>query len=340
MDYHCSYIKEEYQEAWEKLVQQNPYSGFHQSFDWASFKRDEQWDTYKIGLFTKKKELIAGAVIHQFTFSNGTNFLYIPEGPVINYKNEQELKKQWKVLRKEIFTLADSKKDMKTTHLRIEPRADKLPTWFFEGFEKASVNLQPKYTQVINLETAEEEILAAMKQKGRYNIKVAKKHGVKVTKEQLNEATLNSFYSLYKQTFKRNKFEGKGKKFFDNYQRNCSEFSKVFMAHKEDQLLAAAIMVYYGDRVTYLYGASSTEYRKFMAPYLLHFQAMIDGKNQGFKEYDFWGIARDAEDKEHDWHGITRFKKQFGGEQKNFLGAFDYVFKKELYEEFLSKHES
>lgn len=341
MSYYCGYIKADQKEEWEKLVVKNPAGGLHQSFAWAKFQQAIGWESYKIGLFEDgSNQLVGGALIYEFSFSDGTSFLYIPHGPILDYSDEDQLYRQWKVFEIALHSIVKVGEKEKTTHIRIEPRLKNCPEWFLAKFRKAPINLQPKHTQVLDLAKSTEIILAEMKQKGRYNINLAIKKGVEVKSKNLSSKEVDIFYNLYKQTFTRNKFEGKEKDFFDSYLKTCKEFSKFYQAEFKGKILATAIVVNFGNRVTYLYGASSNEMRELMAPYTLHWQIIQDAKEQGFQEYDFWGIHALANDKDHDWYGITRFKKQFGGEQLDLVGAYDYVFQEDLYKDFIKKHES
>ena len=68
-----------------------------------------------------------------------------------------------------------------------------------------------------------------------------------------------------------------------------------------------------------------------MAPYLLQWQQILDAKIIGCKFYDFWGVSAtkvstNVTSVTDNWGGITRFKKGFGGCEKNYLGAYDLVF--------------
>ena len=339
MNYYCSHITQKHKSEWEELVAKNKMSGYHQSFAWGKFKQEDDWETYKIGIFdTKNDKLVGGCIVLQFNFTNCTNFLYIPEGPVLNYQDEDQLFWQWRILETALHSIISLKPENLTTHLRIEPRALSVPNWFLTGFSKAPINLQPRNTQVLNLTTEEEELLAQMKPKGRYNIRLAEKKGIEVSEIPLTE--INTFYKLYKTTFERNKFDGKNLDFFKTYLKYCGEFSKIFVAKVDKKVLSAAIIVYFGNRATYLYGASSSEMREYMAPNGLHWHIIKDAKQQGCTEYDFWGVAKNEDDENHDWHGFTKFKKKFGGEQLDFIGAYDYVIQKDPYEEFIKKHES
>lgn len=339
MVYYCSHITNKLKEEWEKLVKENIVAGFHQSFAWSNFKQTQNWKTYKIWLFTSKDDkLVWGCSILEFSFSNWTNFLYIPEWPVLDFNNEDNLFLQWRVLETAIHSIISLNKQNQTIHLRIEARTTAVPNWFLTKFIKAPINLQPRHTQVLNLEPSEENILLQMKQKWRYNIRLAEKKDVIV--KEIPLSNINKFHSLYKITFKRNKFEGKDINFFQNYIKNCGEFSKIFVAEVNNIILASAIIVYFGKRATYFYGASSNDMREYMAPNALHWHIIKDAKKNGYLEYDFWWIAKDENDLEHEWHWITKFKKKFGGNQLNFIWAYDYIIQKDLYEKFIKKYES
>ena len=279
MSYYCAHIKEPYRQEWENLIAKNPAGGFQQSFNWAKFKQYEKWDSYKIGLFNSKTDkLVGGATVLQFSFSNGTDFLYTPQGPILDCSNEENLFWQWRALQTAIHSIANVQKNSKTTHIRIEPRIEKLPKWFLSGFQKAPVNLQPKYTQVISLTPPEKEILAQMKQKGRYNINLSNRKGVKVTHKPLIPKEVDNFYSLYSQTFKRNKFDGKPKSFFLSFAKAFTNKAKIYYATHDKDLLASSMIVYFGKTVTYLYGSSSNEKRQLMAPSAMHWQVIKDAK--------------------------------------------------------------
>ena len=102
------------------------------------------------------------------------------------------------------------------------------------------------------------------------------------------------------------------------------------MAKHDSEYVAANIMCFFGDTANYLHGASSNKHRDVMAPHLLQWKAVCDAKKDGFKYYDFWGIAPN-DDPKHGWAGVTRFKKGFGGEQVNYPGTFDMVVSKKWY---------
>jgi len=329
------YIDQLLQKEWENQVRENPFSGFMQSCFWTKFANLLNWPTFKIGLFDKNK-LIGGAVVTKFT-SGKNNYLYIPEGPVLPFE-EKKAEEMFHSLIREADKIADLKGENLTSHLRIEPKLTNLPS-FFNRFQKAPINEQPLSTLIVDLTLNEEELLRQMKPKGRYNIKVAKRHGIEVVSKDL-AGGMSDFLEFYQQTVERKRFEGKDESYFYRLIDACEDpsLAKFFFAKRQNEILAAALIIFYGNLATFLFGASSDKYPETMAPYLLHWEIMRHAKDAGFKKYDFLGVAPDEDDESHPWHGFTVFKKKFGGKQINYIGAYDFVYNKKLYEDYLREN--
>lgn len=344
-NFYCKFITEEELKLWDDLVASNTGVGFKLTSSWAKFKGYDGWQIYRIGLYERKTDnLVGGALIHEFSFvDQGQNFLYIPQGPLLNFENEERLFWQWRALFVAISKLVNVEKDMLTTHLRIEPRLESWPEWFVAMFKKAPLNLQPQFTRILDLSIDEDAFLDQMTQKGRYNVRLANKRGIVVREVEFSESNLEEFYKLYEETYSRNKFEGKDAEFFRRYFKSMKDEqgvkNRLFFAYKENVLLAAAIVITCGKEATYLYGASNSEYRRDMAPYLLHFEIWKTLKKDGFVNYDLWGEHFDSDDGEHPWAGITSFKRRFGGKRLDLVGAYDFVFSLSEYNEFIEKFE-
>lgn len=330
------YIDETHKAEWEKIVAQNPASGFMQSFFWTKFTNLLGWPTYKIGVFDNQ-DFIGGAVITKFKRDNGHNYLYIPEGPVLSY-NALGSDKIFNGLIAEIDKIADLKGENLTSHLRIDTKLTELPE-FFKRFKKAPIDLEPLRTLVIDLSLSEEQILAQMKPKGRYNIKVAQRYGLNVVSTDLRSG-LNDFLKFYRETVNRKQFKGKTEKYFTDLVTAIDNplNAKLFFVKDQSKILAVALVIFYGELATFLFGASSDLHREKMAPYLLHWEIICRAKEMGFKKYDFYGIVPDENNLNHPWLGFTAFKKKFGGEQIKYVGTYDFVYNKKLYREYLKEN--
>lgn len=330
------HIDRKMQQTWDYLTQKNPASGFMQSFFWSEFKQRIGWDTFKVGI-QEKGQLVGGAVVMKFHFSPTKNFLYIPEGPVLDYENPHS-ESLFHRLMSEIDTIADLEGKQLTTHLRIEPRLFTVPA-YFERFSKAPYNLEPRNTRMIDLRMSEKDLLSDMKPKGRYNIKIAERENVQILVTEPSTSNVKSFMKIYKETTARNTFEGKDTAYFKllfEHLKNTNN-GKLFAAYYKDELLAAALIVLHGDRATYFFGASSNSKRNKMAPYKLHWEIINHLKKNGYRWYDFWGVTPKDAPPSHGWHGLSRFKEKFGGQVFNFIGAYDFVYNKKLYMEFLKE---
>lgn len=199
------------------------------------------------------------------------------------------------------------------------------------GYIKAFEEMQPEHTLILDISKPESEILAQMKPKGRYNIKVAEKHGVKVELGKIEE-----FYQLYETMAKRQKITFRKVEYFQNLLDllRPKGYAQVFTAKgPEGQLLASAIVVFFQDTATYLFGGSSQEEKKMMAPYKLHLEIIREAKKRDCHYYDLFGIAPN-DDEKHPWAGVTRFKRQFGGQEFTALGSWDLVFSPVKYQLF------
>lgn len=198
-------------------------------------------------------------------------------------------------------------------------------------------NIQPPRTIIINIKNGEEEILARMKQKTRYNIRLAEKKGVTVH-------AWDDIVSFHKMMLTTGGRDGFGVHSLEYYKCAYELFHpagmcELLVAEYEGKPLAALFVARNGNRAYYLYGASTNEGRNRMPTYLLQWEAMKWAKARGCAEYDLWGVPDEDEatleanfETRHDglW-GVYRFKRGFGGELKRAVQAMDRVYNPLLY---------
>ncbi len=218
--------------------------------------------------------------------------------------------------------------------LRVEPEELAIVSGdasFEKGIEfKKSFDLQPKKTLFLDLSLDTEELLSAMHQKTRYNIKLAEKKGVKISMGSTSDFA--ELWRLMTLTGERDGFRLHTRAHYKNL-LGAPEYIKLFFASYEGKKIATGLFCFFNGRVTYLHGASDNEARNLMAPYLLQWEVIKQAQAAGYKFYDFYGID------EKKWPGVTRFKLGFGGFIKEYPGTYDLVFRPFLYGfyEFLRK---
>jgi peptidoglycan pentaglycine glycine transferase (the first glycine) len=253
-------------------------------------------------------------------------WFFIPRGPVLDYLHEPEKEK---ILEKLFSKIAEIAGKENVVFLRVEPPVTVDGPNPFKGLpvRSAHAHYQPESTLILDLKHPSEELLKQMKPKGRYNIKLAEKHGVKVRVSDSNQKDLDIFFGLFSQTTERDKFAGHSEKYYaDMLEKLGENRAKLYIAEYNEKPLSAAIITYYKDTAIYYFGASSNEDRNVMAPYLLHWRAITDAKNAGFHFYDFFGISPEGS-QNHPWAKVTEFKLKFGGERLNYFPAQEIVYR-------------
>jgi lipid II:glycine glycyltransferase (peptidoglycan interpeptide bridge formation enzyme) len=197
-------------------------------------------------------------------------------------------------------------------------------------------------TVLLPLQKDAEDLLASMKPKWRYNIRLAEKKGVRVTRE--GQEALDTFQNLYRETAKRDEIAIHEANYYKELFATGEEYKaqgsipfdlSVWTARYEGEPLAAIITLFFGKHATYLYGASSNERRNLMPAYALQWNAILAAKEAGCVDYDFFGIPPN-DDPNHPMAGLYFFKTGFGGRIVHRVGSIDYSEVPVLYELFRS----
>ncbi len=205
--------------------------------------------------------------------------------------------------------------------------------------KKSKVDIQPPDTTILDLTRTEEEILAGMKSKWRYNVNLAKKKGVQIEKVPQNGLNLydfvDIFYDLYKITSSRDGIAMHSKSYYlDLLELSQEELKKendvpqvsLYVAKHEGDNLGAIMTLFSKTQSVYLYGCSSNIKRNLMPNFLLQWTAMSDAKAYGSLSYDMYGMPP-TDDPGHPMHGLYQFKTGFGGRNVHRAGSFDVPLK-------------
>lgn len=317
---------------WENLVRSNPASGVMQSLAWAQAKRRQGLTTQHFGIF-EADEFVGGAIFYTSKRLNGTGILVAPEGPVLpSWNNPAQSVTHMRILTEAAQSYAVQNGIMS---MRIEPRLTPPLLAVFRDFSRAPLDLVPRETLYLNLDSSEDEILLQMKPKGRYNIKQSTKHGV-VVSEHSAESGMDDFYQAVEQASVRDGFALEPRSFFECLAGTLCESNnaKILVAKHEEDLLGAMLLVTYGSRGTYLYGGITNEKRNLMGGYALQWSAIKKARASGCNTYDFYGYVHHRSP-DHQYGRFSQFKSQFGGTPTRFIGAHDYFFMDNLADAFV-----
>lgn len=295
----------------------------------------EAWGQLK-SRFGWQWEDVHGTIVLFRRLPLGLRVAYVPRGP------------RWPIAPETLAALEAICRTRGAFFLKLEPdvpaSAEAAAQLVSHGFRPAAQTIQPSRSIIIDISGTEAEVLARMKQKTRYNIKLATKKEVQISNKD-KEKSLADFNALLHTTGER---DGFGVHAASYYQTAYELFQprgqcELFMAEFQGQPLAGVMAFALGQRAWYFYGASSNEERQRMAPYLAQWAAIQWARERGVTEYDLWGVPDEDEatleaqfETRHDelW-GVYRFKRGWGGQLVRTVGAWDKVFNPVLYQAYL-----
>lgn len=320
-------LTEQDKEQYTHFAENQESGSFLQSWEWGQWQESLGREVKRFKIEGESQEWLGSVQLVKMALPLKRHYWYAPYGPVISESCEAfEVDECIKLLKQKFIG---------EVFIRIEPKLE-IPG-ILQYAKKSFFNVQPGSTLVLNLEQPEEQLLEQMHHKTRYNIRLAEKRGVKIEKEFAISAGHGLFYKetidLIIKTAERRKFRSFGRQYYDRLvnffalHHQAKLKLHLYKAVYKDNLLSSSIMIDYGKTRTYLVGGSSLEYKNVMAPFLMHFRAFMDAKQEGLGFYDFWG----TETSSGKTPGFVRFKLGFGGGQKKYPGAYDIVLSKKRY---------
>ena len=311
-NYYLSYTlfmlikKEEYRELRSEYKQWNVW----QSWEWWEYQSCQHKKVFSVSW----DQYLALIIKQDLPF--GQNYLEIQRGPLWNLTHE---------FYKDIQDLASSES---SAFVRIIPYED---MYVDHKHYKADNQKFPTSTLIIDLEQDLEDVLKWMKQKWRYNIRLAQKKWVEVKCIEDNKVASELFSSLLVDTTQRDWFSWHSVDVYLSFLNSLWDSAKVYVAYYDDIAIAAWIFTFFEDAAIYYYWASANKYRNLMAPYLVQWEAINYAKSIWCKTYDFLGIADDLEDKKDSLYWVSQFKVKFWGNVVTYPKAVDIPINKFKY---------
>jgi peptidoglycan pentaglycine glycine transferase (the first glycine) len=319
-------------DVWDRFVVGRIDVHVLQTSPWGALKAQFGWTHERAGL-ARDGELIAGAqVLYRRLPSALGRLAYVPKGPLVDWSDEEPVTAL-------LAALDRTARSQEAIALTIEPDLPDEPLHCRQlralGFRRAPFSaVQPRRTLVVDISADEDAILAAMKSKTRYNVRLAARKGVTV--QRAAEADLPAFHTLMAATAARNEFGLHTPAYYQAAYRLFVPrgWARLLVAQVEEEPVAALMAFALPPRAWYFYGASGDAHREKMPNYLLQWEAMRWAKSLDCTTYDLWGIpdedegtleAEFARRRDGLW-GVYRFKRGFGGQQVRSVGAWDRVY--------------
>jgi peptidoglycan pentaglycine glycine transferase (the first glycine) len=349
--------------SWNSSISKLPGPHFLQSYEWGQVKAKYGWVPYYAvwsdnGEFHVIQDdahlssflfpITAAALILKRTVSfRGlikASILYAPKGPLLDWTNEP--------LRNRVLNdLQSFAKQQKAIFIKMDPDVELgrgvpgsegdvidqngqavMAELKRRGWGYASDQIQFQNTVLIDLQPTEEEILARMKPKTRYNVRLAEKKAVALRIGTLGD--LPALYKIYAETSVRDGFVIRDEEYYMTvwklFMQSKQPTATPLIAEVEGEAVAAIFLFMFGERAYYVYGMSRNAHREKMPTYLLQWEAMKIAKSRGCEIYDLWGAPEVFDESDSMW-GVYRFKEGLGGEVVRTLGAYDFAPNRILY---------
>jgi peptidoglycan pentaglycine glycine transferase (the first glycine) len=356
-------------EEWNALIASLPNPHLLQTWEWAQVKatygwqpmsfvwRDQSSGASSLQMHIEASAIILKRVISIVGFSSKMCILYCPKGPLMDWGNSS-------TRRRVLDDLQRFAQQQGGIFLKLDPDVvlgygipgsqefvedasghAVMADLTQRGWRFSSDQIQFRNTVLIDLSPSEEDVLARMKQKTRYNIRLADKKGVTIRTGSIDD--LHMLYQMYAETSIRDGFVIRNEQYYRTVwttfmragRSKITPSAESLIAEVDGEPIAAIFVFYFAGRGYYLYGMSRVVHRDKMPNYLLQWEAMRRTKASGCKTYDLWGAPEFIAETDPMW-GVFRFKEGLGGQVLRTLGAWDYApnhFWYKLYTEFMPR---
>jgi len=326
---------------WDQALAGLPAAHVLQSWAWGEFKSRWGWTAERLLWLADGAPAAAAQILARPIPYTPWRFLYVSKGPALAYGNSG-------LAGQVLADLEDYSRRAGALFIKIDPD---LPRRYGEpdegcppepagqaalallaqrGWRFSPEQIQFRNTVWLDLSPAPDELLAGMKGKWRYNIRLAERKGVAIRPGTAVELPL--FYRMYAETGARDGFLIRPEAYYLDVWRQFIELgqAELLLATVGDEVVAGLILFFFGPTAWYMYGASTGQQRQLMPNYLLQWQALCRARARGCRRYDLWGAPDRFEAGDPMW-GVYRFKQGFGGQVVQGLGAFDYPARPALY---------
>lgn len=344
-------------QAWNELIAGLPHPHLLQTWEWSQVKAPGGWQTMPMFWSSQgqadssrqpDKVEAAAMVLRRGLpvrgFASKMCVLYVPRGPLLDWD-------QPALRRRVLNDLEELARQQGAIFIKMDP--DVLLGTGIPGTEAAvemaggqavvadlrergwflsPEQIQFRNTVMIDLSPSEEQLLANMKQKTRYNLRLAQKKGVSVRLGTLEDLPL--LYRMYAETSVRDEFVIREESYYQLVWRTfmgnpalpgaLQPFSEPLIAEVEGQAIAAVSVFYFAGQAIYLFGMSRPAQREKMPNYLLQWEAMRRAKSLGCSLYNLWGAPNEFNEQDSLW-GVFRFKEGLGGTVWRTPGAWDFT---------------
>ena len=316
--------------AWQALLGRCPSGDFLHDWAWAEVAA---FDGQPQRRFVLEEDggVVALAAAQVRSLPAGRQFWYVPHGPVLDYADPKARDR----VRALLTGLRQAAAAQRAVAVKLEPRLEvdgpDVAAFAAPGLRRMRATLQVGQTRLVDL-VDDEALRAGLDKDTRYAVRRAEREGVRTTvaEDAGDLAAIDSLHALVAETQRRAQFTMPALERYRVAWRALAGAGRaaIVQAHRGDELLASAVVVFEGERSFYLFSGSRREEpgeHKHYASYAVQWSMMRLARERGCRTHDLWGVAPPGAGPEHAWHGVGLFKKGFGGREVVWAGSWDLV---------------
>jgi lipid II:glycine glycyltransferase (peptidoglycan interpeptide bridge formation enzyme) len=327
-------------EDWNDFISALPGRHVLQTREWGEVKKNNDWEPMRKIWRNSSGKLVAAAqiLLRSVSFRGmkiPVRVMYVPRGPLLWDWYDKKLRE---IVLNDLLSLGKEKKAIfvkidpeveygrgdpgsegQTSNPKTERLVNELTT---AGWIISPEQVQFKNTVSLDLRPSLDELLSNMKQKSRYNVRLATRKGVSVRRGTFDD--LKFLYQMYAETSLRDGFTIRNEQYYLTLWQKFMEaqMAEPLIAEVEGDPVAAVLIFRFAGRAWYMFGMSRQDHREKMPNHLLQWEAIRRSKDVGCIEYDLWGAPDQFVETDELW-GVYRFKIGLGGEVVRYIGAWD-----------------
>ncbi|HCI81276.1 MAG TPA: hypothetical protein DHW02_16480 [Ktedonobacter sp.] len=324
-------------QQWDDFVAASEHCNITQSYEWGELAPHlGSTDVLRVGVVEEETGKLCAAIlilVSRAPILNRTYF-YAPRGPVIDDPDSPAMTELLN------YVKAEARKH-NAFMLKIEPSVFADDMQWTSALQRRGFRVNPhamhiRHEWVLDLRPDEKTILSQMKEKWRYNIRLAGRKGIVVRRGEGSQ-DLDTFYRIYETTSERDQFFIHSKAYYDDLMRlfSVDDRAALFLAEYEGKAIAGTVVLRLGHWSWYMFGASGNEHRERMPNHLLQWTGMQWAKSHDCWYYNFRGIPdvlEEGQGEGQELWGVYVFKRGFGGFAMRSLETHDLVYQPLVYE--------
>jgi lipid II:glycine glycyltransferase (peptidoglycan interpeptide bridge formation enzyme) len=312
------------QQEWNGFINEVKPNTFLHTWEWSEFEANLKRQVFRIGVY-EGETLVAVSLWSKITARRGT-FLLCPHGPIVAPQYKNKLEEILTTIKEKIVEIGKAETcDFIRISTLIVDTTEHQAIFKKFGFKDAPIHMHSELAWIIDVTQSEEDILKNMKKNTRYSVRKAEKDGVEIVKSESMD-DFEKFWDIYMTTATRQNFTPYSyeylKKEFELF--FATKHAVLFFGTYQGVAVSTAFVVYANGSGYYHHGASNQKFPSITASEMVQWAAIKEAKARGCERYNFWGIVPETATT-HPWHGLSKFKRGFGGYAEQYVHAQDLV---------------